>query len=235
MTESLLSHPYSGLILSIAAYWVAVRVKSKTASPLANPLLVSVVLIIASFQLTPMTLEHYRNGASLLSMLIVPATTVLALQINRQWHVLRANVVPVLGGCVVGSVVSMASIGLLCSAFGIDEVLTASFLPKSVTTAISMELSERSGGIAAITVSAVILTGLISAVLSPVLLKKFRLDNAVAAGVGLGVSGHAVGTATALSLGETEGALASISLAVTALATSLLYAVLVFHHVARTV
>ena len=228
MNESLLAHPFAGIVLSIAAYWIGVRVRSKTKSPLANPLLIAVILVIAVFQLTPMTLAHYRNGASLFAMLVVPATTVLALQINRQWHVLRANVIPVLGGCAAGTVVAMASVWFLCRALGINEILSASLLPKSVTSAIAIELSERAGGIASITVAAVIVTGIFSAIISPFMLKTFNLKNAVAIGVGLGVSGHAVGTATALELGETEGAISSISLTTSALATSLLYALLVF-------
>lgn len=223
MIDAALSHPYVGMIVSIAAYGAGAWVKAKTKSPLANPLLVSSVLVIAAIHVSPLTLAQYRNGGEVITMLIVPATVVLAIQIDRQWSVLRANAAPILVGCVVGSLVSMASIWVLCRWFGIEDTVTLSLLPKSVTTAISIELSEKSGGLPSLTVSAVILTGMTSAVFSPLAMRFAGLKNPVGAGVAMGVSGHAVGTATALEMGEAEGAFAGIALGLAGVATSVFY------------
>lgn len=225
MTDTLLSHPFLGLVVSIGAYAIGSWIKTKTNSPLANPLLIATILVIAAIHLTPLTLSHYQNGGAMVSMFIVPATTVLAIQISRQWLMLRENLLPILGGCLVGSLVSIASVWLLGRLFGLDATMTASLLPKSVTTAIAMELSEKAGGISSLTVSAVILTGLISAVLSPFLMRILKLKNGIANGLAMGTSGHAIGTAKAIEMGETEGAFSGIALCVSGVVTSFLYAV----------
>ncbi|MCC8190709.1 MAG: LrgB family protein [Planctomycetes bacterium] len=227
MTADLLAHPFFGLALSIAAYAAGSWLRRRTGSSLANPLLVAAVLVAMVVRWTPFSLDQYRQGGAIITLFIIPATTVLALPISRQWAVLRANAIPILGGCAVGSMSSLASVWCLCRVFALDDAITASLLPKSVTTAIAMELAENSGGIASLAVSAVILTGLISAIASPLLIRLVRLDDPVARGVAIGVSGHAVGTARALEMGETEGALSGIALGVAGILTSVLYLVLV--------
>ena len=226
MTGDLFSHPYFGLVLSVAAYAFGCWVKARTRSPLANPLLISTVVVAVCIECTPLTLEQYRVGGVFITLFIVPATVALAMQISRQWAVLRANALPVLGGCVAGSVVSVGGVWLLCGVLGIDGVAAASLLPKSVTTAIAMDLSVKGGGVPSLTVSAVVLTGMTSAVCSPLFLKMFRLGDPVAAGVAMGTAGHAIGTARALEMGETEGAFSGIALGVAGVATSVLFALL---------
>ncbi len=223
MTDLLFSHPSLGIILSIGAYAVGARIKEKTGSSLANPLLIATVVVIAVIALTPISLDHYRLGGTMVTMFIVPATVVLAIQINHQWPTLRANLLPVLGGCIIGSLASLGSVWLLCRLFGIDPAFTASLLPKSVTTAISIDLSERSGGLPSLTVSAVILTGITSSILSPLLIRLLRLRDRIAAGIAIGTSGHAIGTAKALELGETEGAFSGIALGLSGVVTSVMY------------
>ncbi|MCD8139971.1 MAG: LrgB family protein [Planctomycetaceae bacterium] len=223
MTDLLFSQPSFGIALSIGAYAVGVWVKKKTGSALANPLLIATILIIALIAWTPITLDHYRLGGAMITMFIVPATVVLAIQIDHQWTALRANLLPVLGGCVIGSLASIGSVWLLCRLFGIDPAFTASLLPKSVTTAISIELSERTGGLPSLTVSAVILTGITSAILSPLIIRLLRLKDRIAAGIAIGASGHAIGTARALELGETEGAFSGIALGLSGVVTSVIY------------
>lgn len=225
MTATLLSHPFFGLIATIAAYWAGCRIKAATKSPFANPLLIAAIILAAALSFSPAKLEYYRPGGAIITMFILPATVVLALQINKQWAAFRANALPVIGACAAGSVASIASIWLLSRAFGIPDTLTVSLLPKSVTTAIAIDLSEKSGGIPALTVTAVVITGMSGAILNPVLIKLLRLKNSVASGIGMGVSGHAIGTARALELGETEGAFSSIALCLAGIATSILYAI----------
>ncbi len=224
MVDSLLSHHYVGLIVSVAAYGVGCWIKSRTRSPLANPLLIGSILVALIVQYSPLSLAQYRNGGAIITLFIVPATVGLAMQINRQWPALRSNAIPVIGACIIGSITSVVSVWLLCRVFGIDKAVTASLLPKSVTTAISIDLSERSGGIPSLTVSAVILTGILSAILSPFFIKALQLKNRIGNGIAIGVSGHALGTAKALEIGETEGAFSGIALGLSGIATSIMYA-----------
>lgn len=224
--DAVWEHPFLGLTLSIAAYGAGLWVKRKTGSALANPLLVAAALVIAALHVFSIPLERYRAGGALVTLFIIPATTALALQVDRHWSLLRANALPVVGSCLTGSLVSIASVYGLCRLFGIDETVTASLLPKSVTTAIAVELSVRTGGLPALTVSAVILTGIMSVVASPVLARALSLRDAAANGLAMGVSGHAIGTSRALEAGETEGAFSGVALCLSGVVTSVVYALL---------
>lgn len=221
--EQVLSSPVLGIVVSIAAYGVGVAVRRRWASPLANPLAIAVVLIILALKVTPLSYEHYRPGGDVVAMFIVPATTVLAVHIHRQWARFRANLLPILAGCLAGSAASILTIWGMCRLLGIERTLAASLLPKSVTTAIAMELSVKAGGVASIAVSAVIFTGIFSVVFSPLLVRFLKLKGAEAIGVGLGVSGHAIATAKALELGEVEGAMSGIALVMAGVVTSVLF------------
>jgi len=223
--ELLFENPVFGIFISIVAYGIGAWVKKKTGSPLANPLVIGATLLILLINTSPLTLDSYQIGGDFLTMFIVPATTVLALQIYEQWQLMKANIIPTLCGCIAGCTASIISVVALCRMFGIEEALTASLLPKSVTTAIALELSETVGGIVPITVSAVILTGITSAVISPLFIKKLRLNDPIAVGAAMGVSGHAVGTARALEYGQTEGAVSSIALVLSGLVTSILFVI----------
>lgn len=224
--ERLLTHPFFGIIMSILFYAIGVLVRKKIRSPLVNPLLIASVLLILMFIFTPVTPEQYQAGGSIISMFIVPATVVLALHVYHQWSFLRANILPILAGCLAGSAVSLGSVLALCKFFNIDDPLLFSLLPKSATTAIALELSGQKGGLASVTVFAVMVTGISSAVLSPVYVKLFKLKDPVAVGVAFGTSGHAIATTKALEMGEVEGAMSSIAIGLTGVLTSILYLIM---------
>ncbi len=221
--ETLLFHPFFGIIITIIFYAAGTYIRKKFPSPFLNPLLIATVLLILLFSFTPITLEQYEAGGNVISMFIVPATVVLALSMYFQWDLLKKNILPIIAGCLAGSAASLFSVWGMCRLFEIDEQVRFSLLPKSVTTAIALELSEQKGGIPSITVFAVILTGIISMVLSPFIIRLFRLKNPVAVGVALGTSGHALATTKALEIGETEGAMSGISLVLAGVLTSILF------------
>ena len=134
---------------------------------------------------------------------------------------LKKNLFPILAGSAAGSAASMGSVWLLCRLFKLDEKVTVSLLPKSVTTPIAMGVSEQLGGIVSITVAAVVFTGILGAILAPLFIKLFRIKDPVAAGLAIGACSHAVGTSKALELGEAEGAMSSIAIGVCGLMTVL--------------
>ena len=225
--DALLLKPALGILLSVVAYSAGAWIRRRTGSALANPLVIGTILIVLLIQATPLDLAGYQAGGQFISLFVVPATTVLALQIHRQWHLLKANILPVAAGCIAGSATSIFSTWSLCRFLAIDEMLTASLMPKSVTTAIAVELSERAGGIGALTVAAVIVTGTASALLAPLFIKWFKLDgDPVSVGTAMGTSGHALATSRAVEYGETEGAMSGIALTLTGIITSLLFALL---------
>jgi putative effector of murein hydrolase len=224
--EAFLSSPAAGIIVSIMCFGIGCRIKEKLPSPLTNPLIIANILIILVVLYTPLTVERYKNGGDLIAMFIVPVTVILALRIYRQRELLKANLLPVFAGCLAGSLASMGSVWGLCRLLAVDPAVTASLLPKSVTTAVAMELSARRGGLTGLAVSAVIITGVFSAVLSPFLIKTLRLKDPLAAGIAIGTSGHAIGTAAALELGEVEGAMSGLAMALSGIITSLLFVLL---------
>jgi putative effector of murein hydrolase len=219
----LLSLPVCGILISIICYAIGIQVRKLVPSPIANPMMIANILIILAIVLTPLTLEQYMAGGNMITMFIVPVTAILALRIYRQRALFKANALPILAGCVVGSAASVFSVLFLCRVFGIDRAVTVSMLPKSVTTAIAMELAQKNGGIPGIAVTAVIVTGVFSVVFSPFFIRLFKLKDPIAAGVAIGASGHAVGAAAALEMGETQGAMSGIAISLMGIITSLIF------------
>jgi putative effector of murein hydrolase len=223
--EQLLSLPATGILVSIAAYMIGVFIRKLIPHPLANPLVIANIVVILVILFTPLTTEQYLTGGGLLSLFIVPATAILGLRIYNQRANFKANIIPVLAGCFAGSAASLLSTWALCRAFGISGELLLSLLPKSVTTAIAIDLSAAHGGLMGITVSAVIITGVFSAFISPFLIKVLKLRDPIAAGIAMGASGHAICTSVALELGETQGAMSGIAIGLMGIVTSVMFVV----------
>lgn len=221
------SSPFFGIALSISCYAFGVWVNRKVKSPLANPLLIAILLVAGILLLFGIPLESYNRGGSIISMFLGPATAVLALTIYRQRMLLGKYLVAVLCGTLVGSLVSLGSVWILGKAFGLDDQIIFSILPKSVTTPIAVEISTQLGGLASLTVAAVVITGTLGNILAPTLVKLFRVKDPVAAGVGIGACSHAVGTSKAIEMGEIEGAMSGIALSMSGIITVLL-ALLIF-------
>lgn len=212
--------PFFGIVITIFAYEFGVWLNKKShKTPLVNPLLIAVVLIISVLVVFRIPLENYNQGGSVINMFLAPATAALAVTIYAQWDMLKRNWLPILAGALVGSAVSMGSVFGMCKLFGLDEISLYSLLPKSVTTPIAVELSAQTGGVPSVTVAAVVITGITGAILCPVLVKLLRLNSPVAAGVAIGTCSHALGTTRALELGETEGAMSGIAIGVAGLLT----------------
>ena len=213
---------YFGLSLTLGAYALGVLVQKKTKLLILHPLLIAVALIIAVLEIFHIPVAHYQEGAALVRNMLTPATAVLALNVYNQRKTLGRAFLPVVGGCLAGSLASMGSVYLLCRLFGLDDVLTATLLPKSVTTPIAMSIAGSLGGIVPITVAAVILTGIIGALLAPALCRLLRIHDPVVQGVAIGTSSHAIGTTRALEMGDVQGAMSSVSIGVAGILTSLL-------------
>ena len=221
MLNQFTSQPIFGFTLCVIAYHIGSKTRARFNYPLVNPLIVATLICIAVLLAFRIPLENFMNGAKMVSMFLAPATAALALSIYRQLKVIKKNLLPIIVGCVVGSVVAMISVIFLCRVFGLTEEITASLIPKSITTAIATDLSEQLGGIPSITVAAVLVTGIFGTITSPYLIKWSRLNNSIAAGLAIGASCHALGTAKAIEIGETEGSLSGIAVGLCGLATVL--------------
>ena len=222
MIEALTSSPLFGIVLCVFCFEAGLFLNRKLHTPLANPLLIAVALVLAVLSAFHIPLENFQQGGDVISLFLAPATAVLALSVYSQLPILKKYFLPVLAGCLAGAVVSVASTVALCRIFGLDEQLTASLFPKSVTTPIAMEISSQHGGLVSVTVAAVIFTGILGAVFAPVLIRVFRIKSPVEAGVAIGASSHALGTSKAVEIGEIEGAMSGVSIGICGILTVLI-------------
>ena len=209
-----------GTVASFIVFKLAVALYRKVRSPLLNPLLVTVIFIIICLCVFQIPLESYETSVQAISFLLGPATVALAYSVYRQRQILKQHFVPIFCGCLVGSIVSMISAYSLCKLLGLGDDMAVSFIPKSVTTPIAIAVSQQLGGITSITVAAVIITGILGAIFAPLMTKIFRVNNRIAKGVAIGTCSHAVGTTKALEMGELEGAMSGVSIAVSGLLTT---------------
>lgn len=220
--RALCAFPYFGVLLTVIAYWIGTKAQKKTGLVLCNNMLIAVLVVIAVLKIFDIPYESYYEGGSIINALLGPATACMAVNIYTRWDLLKKNLLPILVGCTVGVVTSMGSILLMCRLFGLDDTMTVSLLPKSVTTPIATAVSGSQGGVVSITVAAVIVTGILGNLLAPVLVRVFRTKDPVAAGLGIGACSHAIGTARALEMGETEGAMGSLAIGLCGIITAIL-------------
>lgn len=210
--KEIFENPLFGIILSIFTYELGVLLNKKLKSPIVNPLLISIVLCIVTLKIFNIPYDSYNKGGSIISMFLTPATVALAVSIYNQVNLLKKNLIPILVGSAVGSMASMMSVYFMCRAFKLDEKITNAMIPKSVTTPIAIEVSSSLGGEVPITVAAVVITGILGAILAPTLIKLFKVKDSVAVGVAIGACSHAAGTSKAMEIGEIEGAMSSIAI-----------------------
>lgn len=210
---------YFGMLVSVGAYMLGVWLKKKTGWAILNPLLVAIIVVIAFLSVFHIEYKEYNRGAVYLSYFLTPATVCLAIPLYKQLELLKKNFISVIVAIASGVAASAGSIFLLCTLFGVEHIHYVSFLPKSITTAIGMGVSEEAGGIVTITVVCIIITGIFGNIIAEMLFKVLKIREPIAKGLALGTSAHAIGTSKALELGEVEGAMSSLSIAVAGLMT----------------
>lgn len=223
MTDFLLSVPLLALVITMGAYQVGLFCQKKWKSPVFNPILIVVLLVIGVLLLTGIPNETYQQDMKVISWLLTPATVCLALPMYEQVKVLRKRLPAILVGVAAGTVTSLVFILLTCKLFAMDNAFTVSLLPKSITTAMGMVLSENAGGMGSLTAAAIIVTGILGSLAGTVLCKLFKITDPVAQGVAFGTASHVVGTSRATELGALQGAVSSLSLAVAGILTAILF------------
>ena len=222
MIDTFTSTPFFGLAISVLCWYFAGWLQRKTKLLVCNPVLVTALLVIAVLLVFDIPLDNYNAGGSIIKLMLGPATAVLALNIYQQRTVLKKHFLPVVLGCFAGSLVSILFVLLLCRLFQADTVFSASMMPKSVTTAIALGISENAGGIPGLTAAAVVITGVEGAMLAPLFAKVFHITDPVAEGVAIGSCSHAIGTSKAMEIGSLQGAMSSIAICVCGIMTSVL-------------
>ena len=223
MTDFLQSVPLLALVLTMGAYQIGLLCQKKWKSPLLNPIIIAVVLVVGVLLLTGIPNETYQKDMQILTWLLTPATVCLALPLYEQVKTLKKNLLAILAGVLAGTLTSLAFILLTCWAFGMDRTFIVSLLPKSITTAMGMVLSENADGIGSLTAAAIIVTGILGSLIGTMLCKLFKIKDPVAQGVAFGTASHVVGTSKATELGALQGAVSSLSLAIAGILTAVLF------------
>lgn len=223
MAEFLENIPLFPIVLTLGAYQVGLWCRKKWKSPLCSPLLIAVVLVIGVLLATGYSTDRYTEGTKVISWLLTPATVCLALPLYEQLKVLKKSLPAILLGIAAGTVTSLFVVFGLCQLWGLDQAVTISLLPKSITTAMGMVLSGESGGIESLTTAVIIITGILGSLVGSVLCKLFKIRDEVAQGVAFGTASHVIGTSRATELSPLTGAVSSLSLTVAGILTAVLF------------
>ena len=219
MQEMLNQSLFFGLVISILGYELGRAVQKKWRLAILNPLLISIIFVIVVLKILHIDYNTYNASAKYLNYLLTPSTVCLAIPLYKQIQLLKKNAAAVFGGIAAGVLTSLVSVFLLSLAFGFTKEQYVTLLPKSITTAIGMGISEELGGIVTITVAVIIITGILGNMIAEAICRVFKITEPVAKGVAIGTASHAVGTVKAMEMGETEGAMSSLSIAVAGLLT----------------
>ena len=210
---------FLGVFLSLGSYGLGMWLKRKTSWALMNPLLIAVVLVVAFLVISGVSYTSYSNGARILDYLLTPATICLAVPLYQQIELLKKNYKAVVAGLVSGVLTSLISVFLLALLFQFDHASYVTFLPKSITTAIGMGISDELGGYVSITVVVILLTGVFGNIFADKILKFFHVEEPIAKGIAIGSAAHAMGTARAMEMGQIEGAMSGLSIVVSGILT----------------
>lgn len=234
----LADNEFFGIVLSIVMFRIGMKINKKTKVAILNPLLLAIVFCIVFLKVTGISYENFNKGGKYISFMIAPITVALVVSLYRNIEALKANLVPILIGVFVGSFVAILSAYLLSKFFKFEDNLTLSMMPQSVTTPIAKSLTEEYVGkfgadevtmktYAAITAITVILRGTVGAIFAPSVMKVMRVKDSVAQGIGIGTSSHAMGTSKAIEMGEVQGAMSGLSIAIAGICTVILMPVFV--------
>ena len=219
MNEMFENAVFFGVTISLCAYGLGLVLQKKFKMAVFNPLLISIVITMLVLKFGNISYEKYNEGAKYLSYFLTPATVCLAVPLYEKIELLKSNWKAIIAGIVSGVITSLGSILAMAAFFKLDHKEYVTFLPKSITTAIGMGVAEELGGYVTLTVAVIIVTGIFGNVFASAICKIFKITDPIAVGIAIGTASHAVGTARAMEIGETEGAMSSLSIAVAGLIT----------------
>jgi len=222
MADFLFSNGYFCVTLTVVAYAIGSVIQKKWRLAIFNPIIIGAGLVMAVLSLLKVPNSVYQAGCSVLNYLLTPATICLAIAFYEQFRAMRRHISAIILGVVLGTVCCLGMVWLLCTLWDFDRVLTLSLLPKSITNAIGVALSEEIGGIAAITTGAIAVTGTFGNIAGPGICRLLGIRHPIAMGVAFGTASHVIGTSKATELSRLAGAVGSLSLTIAGLFTVVL-------------
>ncbi|MBQ6971431.1 MAG: LrgB family protein [Synergistaceae bacterium] len=209
----------AGVVISLTAYGIGSALRKRFNTPLMNPLMIAVILVISFLLATGVEYDSYNDGAKYLSYLLMPATVSLAVPLYQKLDLLRKNMVAVFAGIISGVISSLLCVLMMSLLFGLSHEAYVTLLPKSITTAIGIGVAEELGGHITITAAVIIITGVLGNVSAEAVCRLAKIRHPISRGLAIGTASHAIGTAKALEMGETEGAMSSLAIVVSGILT----------------
>lgn len=219
MKEFLIDSALFGVVLSLVAFQIGTYIRKKTGLSVLSPLVTATAIIIVFLVVTDIDYETYNEGASVLKYFLTPATVCLAIPLYQKLQMLKKNFAAIIIGIISGVLVSALSILAMSIIFNLDHEMFVTLLPKSVTTAIGISVSEELGGIVAVTTAAIVIAGNVGGMFAEIIFKVFRIKEPISKGLALGTASHVMGTSKAMEIGEVEGAMGSLAIAVAGIIT----------------
>ena len=219
MNEFWHNFTFLGAFVTLAFYGIGILIKNKRKSPLLNPMLIGIVFTIVFLKTSGIDYATYNRSAKYVGYLLTPATICLAVPLYRQLDTLKRNFKAVMSGISSSVIVTMLSVLFFARLFGLSRAAYVTMLPKSITTAIGIGVAEELGGHVAITAASIIISGILGNIFAEPVCRIFRIKDPIAKGIAIGCSSHAMGTVKALEMGEVEGAMSSLSIALAGILT----------------
>lgn len=213
---------FFGVSICLISYYIGLYIRKKTGYAIFNPLLISIILVIGIVLSIDLNYTDFYSGSKYLSYLLTPATVCLAVPLYEKLNILKSNYKAILIGILSGVITNALTVLILAILLKLEHREYVTLLPKSITTAIGIGIADELGGLSTITATVIIITGVFGNVISDLIFSIFKIKEPIAKGIGLGTAAHAIGTAKAMEMGEIEGAMSSLSIAVTGLITVLL-------------
>lgn len=210
------------LALVLGCFLVGIYVYKRTRISLLQPILTAVIILIPFLKLTGISYEVFSQQTNLLNLMLGPCVVALGYVMYEELEQIRGNVLSIFTAVFVGSAVAIVSVVLIAKLFGADSTLLASLAPKSVTTPIAISLAGKNGGIPSLAVAFVVICGIFGGMVGPVVLRALGVKSKVAKGLALGAASHAMGTARAIEMGATEGAISGLAICIMGVFTAML-------------
>lgn len=219
MKEFLTDSALFGVVISLVAFWIGVFVRRKTGLSVLSPLVTATAIIIVFLVVTDIDYDTYNESASVLRYFLTPATVCLAIPLYQKLQMLKDNFAAIIIGIISGVLTSALGILAMCLIFNFDHDMYVTLLPKSVTTAIGISVSEELGGVVALTTAAIVIAGNVGGMLAEIIFRVFRIKEPISKGLALGTASHVMGTSKAMEIGDVEGAMGSLAIAVAGIIT----------------
>lgn len=218
--NAIINSPLFGILLTLVTFEIGVTISKKFKYSFLNPLLIANILIVGFLLFTGISLESYNVGGDYISVMLSPATVVLAVPLYRQISKLKQFWKPILAGIFAGSLTSLTCVIVVSKLVGLSETLMLSLLPKSITIPMGSVVSAQIGGIPPVTIIAITVTGITGAVAAPAVCRFCHIKHKVAQGIAIGTASHALGTTRAMEMGEVQGAMSSLAIGIAGLFTA---------------